>query len=58
MRFICFLDSKKKYNLDIIEIHYDLISDPRGTLFKVCNSLEVTCSNNYMQICSKKYLKY
>ena len=52
------VDAKKKYNLDIIEIHsHELISDPRGTLFKVCNSLEVTCSNNYLEICSKKIFK-
>ena len=52
------VDAKKKYNLDTIEIHsHELISDPRGTLFKVCNSLEVTCSNNYLEICSKKIFK-
>ena len=50
--------AKEKYNLDIIEIHsHELISDPSGTLFKVCNSLEVTCSNNYLEICSKKTFK-
>ena len=54
------VDAEKKYNLDVrvSEIHsHELISDPRGTLFKLCNSLEVTCSNIYLEICSKKYLK-
>ena len=52
------VDAKKKYNLDIIEIHTkDLISDPRGTLLNLCNSLGVTCSNNYLEICSSKIFK-
>ena len=52
------VDAKKKYNLDIIEIHTkDLISDPRGTLLNLCNSLGVTCSDNYLEICSGKIFK-
>ena len=52
------INAKKKYNLDIIEIHTkDLISDPRGTLLNLCNSLGVTCSDNYLKICSSKIFK-
>ena len=52
------VNAKKKYNLDLIEIHgKDLISDPRGTLLKLCNHLEVNCSNNYLEICSNKIFK-
>jgi len=52
------IDAKKTYNLDIIEIHgRDLISDPRGTLLKMCNDLRVNCSNNYLEICSNKVFK-
>ena len=49
---------KEKYNVDTIEIHNkDLISDPKGTLLKICNSLAVTCSNEYLEICSNKIFK-
>ena len=50
--------AKKEYNLDLIEIHSkDLILDPRGTLLKLCNHLEINCSNNYLEICSNKIFK-
>ena len=50
--------AKEKYELDILEIHVkDLISDPRGTLLNICNSLGVTCSDNYLDICSNKIFK-
>jgi len=59
--FLChqaIMDAEKTYNLDIIKIHgKDLISDPRGTLMKMCNYLEVTCSNNYLEICSNVVFK-
>ena len=52
------VDAKKKYHLDIIEIHgKDLISNPRGTLIKLCNYLGVTCSDKYLEICSNKIYK-
>ena len=52
------MDGQKKYNLDIIEIHgKDLILDPRGTLLKLCGSLGVICSDNYLDICSNKIYK-
>ena len=52
------VNAKEMYNLDIVEIHgKDLISDPRATLLKLCNHLGVHCSNNYLEICSKKVFK-
>ena len=52
------IDVKKMHNLDLIEIHgKDLISDPRGTLLKLCNHVGVNCSNNYLDICSDKVFK-
>ena len=52
------VNAKKKYNLGLIEIHgKDLISDPRGTLLKLCHHLGVNCSNNYLEICSNKIFK-
>ena len=52
------LNARKTYNLDIIQIHSkDLISDPRDTLLKLCNDLGVTCSENYLEVCSSKIFK-
>ena len=52
------VNAKKKYNLDMIEIHgKDLISHPRDMILKWCNSLEVTCSDDYLDICSNKIFK-
>ena len=49
---------KEKYNLDIIKVHgKDLISDPKGTLSKLCNQLGVTCSDDYLEKCNKKIFK-
>ena len=51
-------DARKTYNLDIIEVHNkDLVSDPRGTLLKLCNDLGVICSDDYLEICSNKVFK-
>ena len=50
--------AKEKYNLDIIEVHgKDLISDSKSTLLKLCDQLGVTCSDNYLEMCSKKIFK-
>ena len=52
------VDVKKRYDLDVIEIHgKDLISNPRSTLMKMCNELGVTCSDKYLDICSNKIFK-
>ena len=48
----------KTYNLDVLQIHgKELILDPTGTLLKLCNYLGITCSNNYLEICSNKIYK-
>ena len=50
--------ANKTYNLDVLQIHgKELILDPTGTLLKLCNYLGVTCSNNYLEICSNKIYK-
>ena len=52
------VNAKKTYSLDMIEIHgKDLISDPKGTLLKLCNNLGVTCSNKYLEICTNNIFK-
>ena len=52
------VDAKKKYNFNMIEIHgKDLISHPRDTVLKWCNNLQVTCSDDYLDICSNKVFK-
>lgn len=52
------MEAKKTYNLDIIEIHgKSIILDPKDTLLQLCNNLGVTCSQNYLDICSNKIFK-
>ena len=52
------VSARKTYSLDIIQIHgKDLISDPRGTLLKLCNDLGVACSEDYLEVCSNKIFK-
>ena len=49
---------KEKYNLDIIEVHgKDLVSDPKGTLSRLCDQIGITCSDDYLEKCSKKVFK-
>ena len=48
----------KTYNLDVIEIHSkDFISNPKGTLLKICTNLGVTCNDNYLEICNNNVYK-
>ena len=43
----------------MIEIHgKDFISDPKGTLSKICSSLGVTCYDDYLEICNSKLYKH
>ena len=42
--------AKKIYNLD----GKDLVLDPSGTLLQLCDYLGVTCSNDYLEMCSNK----
>lgn len=47
-----------EYDLDIIEVHTkDLIFDPIATLLKICNGVGVKCSEEYLEICSRKIFK-
>jgi len=56
--FQAIVDAQKRYNLSIVEIHNkNLVSNPQGTLLKMCNNLGVTCSDNYLEICSNKIYK-
>lgn len=48
----------EKLNLDIIEIHNaDFISDPKGTMRRVCHTLKITCSEEYLQMCALNVYK-
>ena len=48
----------QRYDLDILVIHNkDIILDPRNTLIKLCDFLHVTCSDEYLQICTNKIYK-
>jgi len=56
--FQAIVDAQKRYDLSVVEIHNkNLVSDPRGTLLKMCNNLGVTCSDNYLEICGNKIYK-
>ena len=58
IRHNAIVNAKKKYNLDIIEIHgKDLVFDPRGTILKLCDHIRVNCSNDYLEICENKIYK-
>ena len=52
------IDARKTNNLDVLEIHgKDVITDPRGTLLKICDFVGVTCYDNYLEICTNKIYK-
>jgi len=45
----------KMFNLDAIQIHNeDLVMHPRRTIISLCNFLEVSCSDDYIEKCSNK----
>ena len=49
---------KSKYHLDYLEVHgKDLIKNPRTTILGMCSFLGVSCSDDYLQICSNKLFK-
>ena len=51
-------EAEKEYNLDIIDVHgQDLILDSKGTLVRICDSLGVSCSDEYLETCSNKIYK-
>ena len=49
---------KHKYNLNILEVHgKDLIENPKATILSMCSFLGVSCSDDYLEICSNKLFK-
>ena len=52
------MDTKQKYNLDLLEIHVkDLVEHPDVTITKLCNFLNISCSDSYIQGCSDTLFK-
>ena len=48
-------DMIRDYNLTVLEIHnVDLVHDPRGTMQRVCDFLDLECPKDYLQQCSDK----
>ena len=46
---------KAKYNLDIIEVHgQNLTANPRKVISELCSFLQITCDDNFLNICSSK----
>ena len=49
---------KRKYDLDYLEVHgKDLIENPKAIILSMCEFLGVSCSNDYLEICSNKLFK-
>ena len=54
-RFQSIESAKVKYDLDVIEIHgIDLITDPKKVISDMCDYLQVSCSDHFISVCSKK----
>ena len=52
------MDGKQKYNLDLLEVHVkDLVEHPNVTITKLCNFLNISCSDSYIQGCSDTLFK-
>ena len=52
------MDTKQKYNLDLLEVHVkDLVEHPNVTITKLCNFLNISCSDSYIQGCSDTLFK-
>lgn len=48
----------KEWNLDVLEVHSaDHVRDPKGTMQRICNFLEVECPDDYLQQCYDKTFK-
>lgn len=48
----------KALKLNVIEVHNaDFIGDPKGTMRRVCNMLEITCLEEYLQMCAAKVFR-
>ena len=49
---------KHKYDLNLLEVHgKDLIENPKGTILSMCSFLGISCSDDYLEICSSKLFK-
>ena len=49
---------KHKYDLNYLEVHgKDLIANPKANILKMCDFLGISCSDNYLDICSGKLFK-
>ena len=49
---------KSNYDLDYLELHgKDLIENPKTILLSMCEFLGVSCSDDYLEICSNKMFK-
>ena len=49
---------KNKFNLTLLEIHgEDLIENPKNIILSICQFLGVSCSDDYLEICSNKMFK-
>lgn len=41
--------------LNVLEIHIvDFVKNPRGTMLKICEFLEIDCPEDYLEMCEKK----
>ena len=46
---------RQQYNLDTMDVHgKDLIINPRATVVKMCDFLQVSCSDDYLSVVSRK----
>lgn len=46
---------KRQYNLDVMDVHgIDLITNPKATISEMCEFIRVTCSQDYLNIVSRK----
>ena len=49
------VEMKDIFNLTVLEVHSeDLIKDPKYTVQRLCDFLELECSDDYIQKCSEK----
>ena len=57
-RFRAIQEAKRKYDLNLLEVHgKDLIENPKATILSMCRFLGLSCSDDYLEICSSKLFK-
>ena len=58
LRYQAAEDIKRRFNLDIMEIHNkDIIANPKMTIQRICVFLDVFCSDDYLNSVSKKIFR-